>query len=126
MELKTLATEIHGINIEKGFWNNPKERNIGELLMLCVTELSEAMEAHRKGDINSISDAEKELGVALEGPEYMAWFENRVKSSFGDELADTMIRLLDMSEGLNVDMNWHISAKMKYNKMRPYKHGKAY
>ena len=37
------------------WWRNPKtrrplrNRNTGELLMLCVSELSEAMEGNRKG-----------------------------------------------------------------------------
>ena len=46
--LNELATVCHGIAREKGFWD--EERNIGEALMLIVTELAEAMEAHRKQD----------------------------------------------------------------------------
>src|SRR5690606_17972671 len=41
------ANVIFQINKAKGFWDN--ERNIGELLMLVVSELGEAIEAHRKG-----------------------------------------------------------------------------
>ena len=126
MELKTLAAEIHNVNKEKGFWDNPLERNVGELLMLCVTELSEAMEAHRKGYMHEIEEIDKQKGHALEVEEYKSWFESKVKNSFEDEIADTVIRLLDLSEGLHLDLLWHIRAKIKYNKMRAFKHGKAY
>lgn len=30
------------------------------------------------------------------------------------------------AESLNIDLDWHIEAKMKYNEMRIYKHGKKY
>ena len=47
MSLNELAKEIHSDTKAKGFWND--ERNIGELLMLVVSELGEGIEAHRKG-----------------------------------------------------------------------------
>ena len=37
--------ECHLAAREKGFWK--KERNVGEMLMLIVSELGEAIEAHR-------------------------------------------------------------------------------
>ena len=43
--LNELCELCHSIAVEKGFWE--KERNVGEALMLVVTELAEAMEAHR-------------------------------------------------------------------------------
>ena len=46
--LNELAQLCHRIAVEKGFWE--KERNIGEALMLVVTEIAEAMEAHRHQD----------------------------------------------------------------------------
>ena len=45
LSLKEWCDLCHSIAKEKGFWD--KERNIGEALMLIVTELAEAMEAHR-------------------------------------------------------------------------------
>ena len=45
--LNELSEICHGIAVEKGFWD--EERNIGEALMLIVTELAEAMEDINRG-----------------------------------------------------------------------------
>lgn len=47
MGLNELAKQIHQNAKSKGFWD--KEREIGTRLMLCVSELAEAMEADRMG-----------------------------------------------------------------------------
>jgi len=92
--LNNLACACHEIAREKGFWD--EKRNIGEALMLIVTELAEAMEAYRKED----------------------------HSNFKEEIADTFIRLLDLSGGLDIDIEEEIDKKCKKNINRPYKHGK--
>jgi len=92
--LNELAQICHSIAVEKGFWE--KERNIGEALMLIVTELAEAMEGYRKQD----------------------------KENFKEELADAFIRLLDLCGGLKIDIEDEIVRKSMKNKNRPYKHGK--
>ena len=92
--LNELSAICHSIAKEKGFWD--KERNIGEALMLIVTELAEAMEAHR------IQDAD----------------------NFREEIADAYIRLFDLCGGLGLDIESEIEKKSNKNKKRPYKHGK--
>ena len=92
--LNELANICHSIAKEKGFWD--QERNIGEALMLIVTELAEAMEAHRHQD----------------------------DANFKEELADTFIRLLDLCGGMKIDIEEEIYKKSLKNKNRPYKHGK--
>lgn len=92
--LNELSALCHAVAVEKGFWE--KERNIGEALMLIVTELAEAMEAHR------IQDNE----------------------NFKEEIADSFIRLLDLCGGLNIDIESEIEKKTNKNRNRPYKHGK--
>ena len=92
--LNELAKICHDIAVSKGFWD--KERNMGEALMLIVTELAEAMEAYRKQD----------------------------DANFKEELADTFIRLLDLCGGYNIDIEEEITRKSEKNKNRPYKHGK--
>ena len=94
LSLNELAKLCHSIAVEKGFWE--KERNLGEALMLIVTELGEAMEAYRKQD----------------------------DANFKEEIADTFIRLLDLCGGLKIDIEEEISQKSMKNKNRPYKHGK--
>ena len=92
--LRELTRLCHATAKEKGFWDQP--RNIGEALMLIVTELAEAMEAHRVQD----------------------------QENFKEELADTFIRLFDLCGGLNIDIQAEIEKKAQKNKQRPYKHGK--
>lgn len=94
LSLKEWCELCHGIAKEKGFWE--KERNIGEALMLVVTELAEAMEGYRHQD----------------------------KDNFREELADTFIRLFDLCGGLGIDIQAEIVKKCEKNKLRPYKHGK--
>ena len=53
-------------------------------------------------------------------------FEEKIKSSFEDEVADVAIRLFDLCGGMNIDLEKHIELKMKYNSLRGYKHGKAF
>jgi NTP pyrophosphatase (non-canonical NTP hydrolase) len=92
--IKEFTVLCHDIAKTKGFWDN--ERNIGEMLMLIVTELSEAMEAYRSQD----------------------------DDGFREEIADTFIRMFDLCGGLKIDIEKEIKKKMKRNKDRPYKHGK--
>ncbi|MBU2540412.1 MAG: nucleotide pyrophosphohydrolase [Candidatus Omnitrophica bacterium] len=93
-DIKSLTQLCNRIAREKGFWD--EKRNVGEMLMLIVTELAEAMESYRLND----------------------------KENFKEEIADTFIRLFDLSGGLNIDVEKEIMKKMKKNKKRPYKHGK--
>lgn len=41
-------------------------------------------------------------------------------------LSDTLYFIISLSHMLHIDIFWHIEQKMKYNEMRPYKHGKKY
>jgi hypothetical protein len=47
MSYNKLAADIHAMNVEKGFWPADKStRNVGEMLCLMHSELSEAFEAY--------------------------------------------------------------------------------
>lgn len=119
-ELNKLAKEIYEGNKLRGF--NVAEENVGQSLMLIVSELSEALESHRTGYYS-------QNPIKLESESNEDWkclFELNVKDTFEDEIADSMIRLLDFCAGLEIDIEKHIELKLKYNSMREYKHGKAY
>lgn len=128
--LNKLANDIYLANKEKGFW--VEDQNIGEKLMLIVTEVGEAMEAHRENKLTpkfayTFNNPVKEgiVGEYHEGP-IESVFKEYVKDSFEDELADTIIRLLDLCGARGIDIEWHIKNKLDYNKTRPHKHGKQY
>ena len=90
-----MAALCHHVAVSKGFWD--KKRNIGEALMLIVTELAEAMESYRIQD----------------------------HGNFKEEIADTFIRLFDLCGGLKIDIEKEIAKKSEKNKSRPYRHGKV-
>lgn len=74
-------------------------KNIGELLMLIVSELGEAFEAHRKGRFTP-----KELMSPSDGSKWSIFdkeisindFERLIKDTFEDEVADVFLRLFDL------------------------------
>jgi len=43
-----------------------------------------------------------------------------------EELADIMIRLLDLMGYAQMDVDSVVAAKMEYNATRPYRHGRAF
>jgi NTP pyrophosphatase (non-canonical NTP hydrolase) len=126
VSLGELAAAIHANAREKGFWD--KERNVGELLMLVVSELGEALEAHRSPGAAAfiVTQEDKAEALVMEGAEYAEWYQVAIKGSFEEEIADAIIRLLDLSAGLGIDIEWEIKAKMKYNATRERMHGKSY
>lgn len=123
--LNESAQKIHQNNKEKGFWDN--DRNVGELLMLVTSELGEAMEAHRKGRFADIEKYEQETSDSrCSDKDVPHIFKARIKDSFEDEICDAIIRLLDMSAGLGIDIEKHIQYKVQYNTTREKLHGKQY
>lgn len=98
--LNTLARVTHEAN--KTWWTDihtgqPKERNVGELLMLAVSELSEALEGHRKNLMDDKLPHRKMFEV---------------------ELADCLVRIFDMCGGMNLDIGSAYVEKMNYNAHR--------
>lgn len=98
--LDALAARVHVAN-EK-WWRDletgvPVSRNVGELLMLVVSELAEALEGHRKG-LPDDKLAHRPM--------------------FEVEIADAIIRLLDIAAGLGLDLGGAFEEKMAFNATR--------
>ena len=106
MSLNNLRDESHKIAREKGWWE--EERTFGDLIALCHSELSEALEEYRRGqgptEIYTIMPSTKPEGIPI-------------------ELADVLIRVFDMAGFYGIDLDESVRLKTEYNKGRPQKHG---
>ena len=124
MDLNTFAKDIYQNNVKKGFWESP---NIAEKLMLIVSELSEALEADRNNKYASPQAwKEMECYESASNNNWMTAFEGYIKDTFEDEMADVLIRLLDLTARLDINIEKHVKAKHRYNIMLAFKHGKKY
>lgn len=116
---------IHEQVVAKGFWDD--KTDTATKLMLIVSELSEALEADRRNKYATNSRMKIDFINFLECDAiFKDNFEKEIKDTFEDELADAMIRIMDLAEKNNINLEDHIRAKMRYNRMRPNKHNKKY
>jgi len=92
-ELQKLTYDIAQKHGFQSYENN--ELFVPTKLALIGSEVSEALEAHRLGDDGHIAE----------------------------ELADIVIRTLDLAESLKLDLGTAIVDKVIANRLRPYKHG---
>jgi len=102
--INDLADDIHADNVKAGWWTDLKTgesivetRNRPEMLMLIVSEIAEAMEGHRKNLMDDKLPWRRMLEV---------------------ELADAMIRILDLAGAENMDLGGAIKEKREFNANR--------
>lgn len=99
-----LVNICHGEATAAGWWNDLcsgesliGKRNIGEMLCLIHSEISEAMEGHRKG----LPDDKLPHRPMIEV-----------------ELADAVIRIADLAGAMRLDLGGAIAEKLEYNRKR--------
>lgn len=96
---------------DKGF-DRPNRDTIPRYLMLVVSELVEALEA--------IRDEHWDLYVAPDS-------EGRMKpEGFGVELVQALIRILHITAAMHINVQDLLALSMRYNELRPYKHGRQW
>ncbi len=181
IDFEALANDIHQ-NACKHGWHEQKH-DVSHFVMMIVSELGECVNAERKGKYADRLMFEKNFDTPQINPEghWKFCFETFIKDTVEDELADSVIRMLDLAKDqdfnieysddefkdvmdkkdgfeelpmftskifvlvlaltygsnlrlaillsfvlaqhLGIDLLWYIEQKMKYNEMRPYKHG---
>jgi NTP pyrophosphatase (non-canonical NTP hydrolase) len=118
--LNELSKQLNQFVLNAGFDNNDVPLRIA----LIHSEISEAFEAFRKDKMFKLSDAGKNvLGGWTQTEDFRKAFTEQCKDTFEDEIADSIIRLLDLCGKLNIDIEYHIQQKMRYNETRGYKYG---
>ena len=111
--LNDLAETCGSIADEKGFredWKVAQTEEeamniVGTKLMLTVSELGEALEEMRTN------------GIGKDG---------RYMGGFGEELADAIIRIFDLSDMLRIPIGDEVIRKMLKNGLREHKHGRRF
>ena len=98
--VRQTAEHCHDTAVRKGWYERLREAP--ELIALCHSELSETLEAFRDGN---------PMSTKIPFP------------SAAEEMADLLIRALDMCHHLGLDVGGALVAKLQYNERRPMRHG---
>jgi NTP pyrophosphatase (non-canonical NTP hydrolase) len=137
--LNQLRDEIHANAVKKGFYDDErhfdgyvsgsglaaKHAFFAQKIALIHSELSEALEADRM-NINETPNEILQSISTKNNADFPILYRKFVKGTRSEELADAIIRILDLCGHMEIDIEKHIELKMKYNKLREYKHGKNY
>jgi NTP pyrophosphatase (non-canonical NTP hydrolase) len=101
-EIDAICRVSHAVSVHRGWWRDPASgepilRNFGEMIALMHSELSEALEAHRKGLVS----------------EHLPGF-----SGLEEEFADLIIRLGDCAAAMQLRVGEAWEKKMEFNLAR--------
>ncbi len=132
--LNEFAKEIHENAVSHGWWD--EERSVPEIIALCHSELSEALEEYRCGRPNewyacgeSLAD---DQGICEPIDRFdcakfpfveMCQYHSKKPEGIAVEMADCIIRILDWCGKEGIDIDRILSKKHEYNKSRSFRHG---
>jgi|GEM_PF-501065 len=123
--LRALQAQAHGNSREKGWWEAQTIEgeidlpsaiaSIPEKLCLIHSETSEALEDYRNLPASHEGSLLAIRVVRLD--------EKGAPVGFAIEIADIVIRVLDLAGALGIDLQKAVEVKMAYNATRPHRHG---
>ena len=126
-EFKEIQSAVHNLAKEKG-WHDV-DSSLTERIMLVVTELAEAVESIRRNEPPVWQKGKTKDPLAGEQalirlmPISQEWDSNVKPEGVLTELADAVIRIMDICEAQGWDLEQAIKLKHTYNKSRSYRHG---
>lgn len=118
----TLRDNAHQTATRKGFWDDSPSDD--HFLCLISSELMEAVNADRKDkygnlqEMVAIYETQEQYGITEHwmGHSFQVYFDVEVKDSVGDELADAIIRIMDLAGKHNISLNGIVDAESKVSK----------
>jgi hypothetical protein len=125
LKINEFVKEVGENAIAHGWWE--EERSFGELIALVHSEPSEALEEYRKG--KGYTETYYSCKANPNSPKFITCDENCAACEHGKpegipaELADTVIRVFDICNHYEIDLEAALVEKHEFNKSRPYRHG---
>lgn len=131
--MTALAKEIHANAVAHGWWD--EERSFGDIIALCHSELSEALEEYRANRPMvwyACNEATPSTGPCTPADEFECLnygeetgckYRDTKPEGVAVEMIDCLIRILDWCGRHDIDVDALLAEKHAYNKTRPYKHG---
>lgn len=136
MNYNEMTERAHSNAVKHGFWD--KKQSNEHCLMLVITEIAEMVEADRKNDKAGA------LGIDFSKMNPCRYYRAFAKFSFTENafaLCKGLSRdvigiekriqfgifyIREWAKSLDIDLDWHIAQKMRYNENRPIRHNKRY
>lgn len=112
VDLFTLARAVYKNSKAHGFWGDTSEERREQFPLkaaLIMSEGAELFEALRKAE-GGYQRADKDLTI----------------TAAGEEIADIIIRCLDLAWAMGICVRTCLQVKHSYNMSRPYKHDKRF
>jgi NTP pyrophosphatase (non-canonical NTP hydrolase) len=132
-DFNDLARKVHEVAAQHGFWGDglaPRAggsatRNFGELIALVMSEAVEALEEYRHGrGYTETYYVGVATGTEWDHPDRSpADLSSWKPCGIPTELADVILRVLDLCGAYGIDIERALLEKHNHNKLRPPRHG---
>lgn len=129
------AKRIHDIAVAHGWWETEDGkcddggRPFPEIVALCHSELSEALEEYRNGrpmayqvGVNRADLVTNEITINTV-EDVSKWHDCKKPEGIAIEMLDCVIRILDWMGHEGIDVDTLMEKKVKYNESREHRHG---